>query len=571
MNSENRETPNKEGQTRDDAQSPDSGSSQSPNSSKSKRKRPAWFRIPIYARIFGGMIAGLLVGLLFGPQSALLKKDRLKVTTQSSIVSQPGKEVCRIDKDKTDAKRANVKDSEKGSDVITVVQPGAELKIISRKTIQGDTWFEALLVKRTERRLSAEKTKDSAAERIRGWIPAECVSLPYSSKGESVVSFLRPIGKIFLRLIKMLVVPLVFVSLLVGVFSLSDIKKLGRMGGKTLLYYTATTALAILIGLTLANIIKPGRYVTEKQRDSLVASYESEAVEKKDKATVEDTGVVNRIVHMIPVNPIDAAARGDMLQIIFFALFFGIILRRVPGKEPEKLIGIFETINQALIKAVMVVMETAPFGVLALLADVTGSSGLSVLLSLGVYTLVVLAGLGIHTVLTYGLAIKLLTSISPWKFLKAARPAQLMGFSTSSSAATLPITFKCAGENLGISKPVSSFVLPLGATVNMDGTALYQAVAAVFVSQVFGLPLSLEAQLTVLLTALLASVGAAAVPGAGIIMLAMVLESAGLPYAGVALVLGVDRLLDMFRTAVNVTGDLSAATVVASSEHEFGK
>lgn len=513
------------------------------------KRRFWWFRIPIYVRIFEGMVVGLVVGLLFGPQSPLLDADRARVTRKGGVAlcAQP---------DASEKTRAGGAKNR--------LKTFAELEILEKKEVEGTLWFRVKPVPQ------AGEGGDGAEKRgaVQGWLPETDLSSPYSSVGETVVSYLRPVGKVFLRLIKMLVVPLVFVSLLVGVFSLSDMKKLGRLGGKTLLYYAATTAVAILIGLTLANLVKPGRHVTEKQRDSLVAGYEGEAAKKREVVQGKKTGVVHRLVHMIPTNPIQAAAEGDMLQIIFFALFFGIILRRVGGKGPERLVGIFETVNQALVKAVVVVMETAPFGVLALLADVVGTSGLSVLLSLGVYCLVVLTGLVLHLFLTYGLALKVLTKVGLRRFLKAARPAQLMGFSTSSSAATLPVTFKCAGETLGISKPVTSFVLPLGATVNMDGTALYQAVAAVFVAQVFGLPLDLEAQVAVLLTALLASVGAAAVPGAGIIMLAMVLEAAGLPDAGIALVLGVDRLLDMFRTALNVTGDLSAAAIVAVSEGE---
>ncbi len=512
-------------------------------------KRFFWFRIPIYARIFGGMVAGLLIGILFGPQTPLLSKNRVTITAEQGgfFLSAPG--------------------AEKAKDLVPV-ETGTELEILEKREHDGKTWYRVHSAC-DETSSKSDPAEDEHPSRCSGWISSHDVSPPYSSKGQTVIAVMKPVGEIFLRLIKMLVVPLVFISLLVGVFSLSDLKKLGRMGGKTLLYYAVTTAVAILIGLTLANTIKPGRYVTEKQRDALVAGFEDEATERKEISLDKPPGVVNRIVEMIPENPVEAAARGDMLQIIFFALFFGIILRRVPGKGPEKLMDLCETVNKALVKAVIVVMETAPFGVMALLADVTGSSGLSVLLSLGAYCLVVLAGLSLHMFITYGIALKLFTSIRAWKFLKAARPAQLMGFSTSSSAATLPVTFRCAEETLGVSGPVTSFVLPLGATVNMDGTALYQAVAAVFVSQVFGLSLGLEAQLTILLTALLASIGAAAVPGAGIIMLAMVLESAGLPAAGVALVLGVDRLLDMFRTSVNVTGDLSAAVIVAATENEL--
>jgi Na+/H+-dicarboxylate symporter len=508
-----------------------------PSKTEPRKRLQFWFRIPIYKRISFAMVAGLVVGIVFGPQSPLLEQDRLRITAKKGVVPYVAAD--------PDAKQ-----------IATRLDTFSEVTLLAERQTDDHTWYRIRFVSRQGQKAET------------GWVKATAVSQPYASTGETVVSYLRPVGKIFLRLIKMLVVPLVFFSLLVGVFSLSDMRKLGRLGGKTLIYYTATTAVAILIGLGLANLIKPGSHVDTKQRQSLVAGYESEASQKKEAGADKDTSVISRIVRIVPENPFQAAAEGDILQIIFFALFLGIILRQLPGTGGENLVSLCSTINDALVKAVVVVMETAPFGVFALLADVVGSSGYAVLLSLGVYCAVVVAGLLVHMVGTYSLALKLFSKVNPVTFLKAARPAQLMGFSTSSSAATLPVTLRCAEETLGVSKPVSSFILPLGATVNMDGTALYQAVAAVFVAQVFGIPMGLEQQLAVLLTAVLASVGAAAVPGAGIIMLAMILESAGLPDAGIALVLGVDRLLDMLRTAVNVTGDLSAAVVVAASEGE---
>jgi Na+/H+-dicarboxylate symporter len=402
---------------------------------------------------------------------------------------------------------------------------------------------------------------------LEGWLEASPALKPVSSLGETVMDVINPVGLVFLRLIKMVIVPLVFASLLVGVASLGDVRKLGRLGGKTLGYFLLTTTLAISIGLAYANIIRPGNYIDPVEKQELIAQYSTDATASSQQAA-EQPSAVDNLLSVIPENPARSMASGEMLQIIFFAVFFGVALTLIPDDRTRNVVAFFEAVNDAMVMCVHIIMKLAPYGVLALVANVVGQSGLSVLKALGVYSLVVLAGLATHAVAIYTSVVKLLGGINPLDFWRAIRPAQLIAFSTSSSSATLPVTMECAEKNLGISNQAVSFVLPLGATVNMDGTALYQGVAAVFIAQVFDIHLTLGDQINIVLTATLASIGAAGVPGVGMITLALVLTSIGVPTVGVALILGVDRILDMFRTATNVTGDLSATVMVAATEGE---
>ncbi len=392
------------------------------------------------------------------------------------------------------------------------------------------------------------------------------------------VEYIEPAGDLFLRLIRMIVVPLVFSSLFVGTASLGNIRKLGRIGGKTILYYLCTTAIAIVIGLALGNMIKPGSGLDESTKTQLLESYRSEASEKIEIAGQRPPGVggavkalLDTVIRVVPGNPVASLAESNMLQIIFFALLFGIAITLVPDNKGQPAIDFFEAVSEGMIQLVHIVMKFAPIGVLALIASVVGKFGLEILLSLIKYALVVVAGLIIHVVVVYSSAVRVLGRMSPIAFFRGIRPAQLIAFSTSSSNATLPVTIECAEANLGVSEEVSSFVLPLGATINMDGTALYQGVAAIFIAQVYGIHLTLGDQLTIVVMATLASIGAAGVPGIGVITLAMVLETLGLPLEGIALILGVDRLLDMIRTTVNITGDASAAVIVASTEGELDR
>jgi len=382
-----------------------------------------------------------------------------------------------------------------------------------------------------------------------------------------VIEMLEPVGDLFMRLIKMVIVPLVFSSLLVGVASLGDVRKLGRLGVRTIGLYLLTTAVAVTIGLICAKIVRPGSFVSERDREALRAEFSGEASSRAD-AAADAPSFVENLLSIIPGNPVESVAQGEMLQIIFFALIFGVALTLLDRNKGTPVINFFDRVQQAMVMIIHMVMAVAPFGVMALIAEVIGQTGLSMLSALMVYALTVLLGLALHAGLVYLGLVRFVAKTSPGKFLKAIRPAQLIAFSTSSSSATLPVSMECAEENLRVSNAVSSFVLPLGSTVNMDGTALYRGVAALFIAEVFGVDLTMGDQLAIVATATMASIGAAGVPGAGIVTLAMVLTATGVPPVGVALILGMDRLLDMFRTAVNVTGDLAVTAVMAASEGE---
>lgn len=376
----------------------------------------------------------------------------------------------------------------------------------------------------------------------------------------------RPVGDLFLRLIRMVVVPLVFASLLVGTASLGDPKKLGRIGMKTVGFYLVTTALAITIGLLIANSVQPGSRLPADTQQELMASYQEQAA-GAEASLRQRPSTVDTLLQVVPTNPAEALAGGDMLQIIFFAMFFGVALTLIKDRaRADQIIGFFDGVTDAMIVVVHVVMELAPYGVFALIAAVIAEYGLQVLLSLLIYSACVLVGLLLHMTLVYGGAVFALGGMSPLFFFRGIRQAQAIAFATSTSSGTLPVTMECAEKNLGVSEEIASFVLPLGSTVNMDGTALYQGVATVFIAQVFGIDLSIGQQLTIVLMATLASIGAAGVPGVGVITLAMVLETLGLPLEGIALILGVDRFLDMARTAVNITGDSAVSVIVARSE-----
>jgi Na+/H+-dicarboxylate symporter len=381
------------------------------------------------------------------------------------------------------------------------------------------------------------------------------------------IAELKPVGTAFIRLIQMIVVPLVFASLLIGTASLGDPKKMGRVGVKTLVYYLAYTAFAILIGLLLANLLKPGSGLPEEVQAQLLQSYSEEAGLKVLGAG-ERTDPIQTLLNLIPTNPLASLSQSNLLQIIFFAIFTGIALALMPKERASPVLAFFEGVNDAMIKIVHIVIKLAPYGVFALIAAVVGSFGLDILFSLLRYCLVTIGGMLLLN-FTYPAVVRLLTGMSPWTFMKGIRAPQLIAFSTCSSSATLPVTIQACKEKLGVPNDIASFVLPLGATVNMNGTALYQGVSAVFIAQVYGLPLTLGDQLTIVLTATLASIGTAGAPGVGMLMLVIVLKQVGIPLEGISLILGVERILDMFRTTLNITGDASAAVVIAASEGEL--
>ena len=387
--------------------------------------------------------------------------------------------------------------------------------------------------------------------------------------------WIAPFGTIFVNLLKLIAVPLVFSSLVTGIASLADISQLSRMGGKTIGIYLVTTAVAITIGLVLVNVLEPGKLMPQEVGIELQKTYQSNVEEKAASVEiVKERGPLQPLVDIVPTNIVNAASNNrSMLQVVFFSLLFGISLMLVRSEGTATVARFIAGMNEVIIKIVDMIMLIAPFGVFALMAGtITAIAGddlgtiLELLQALGFYALVVVLGLLLHVFFVYGFIIRFFTPHTFKKFFTAIAPAQLVAFSTSSSAATLPVSFECVEENLGVKKEVSSFVLPIGATINLDGTALYQGVAAVFIAQVLGIPLDLTAQLTIVLTALLASIGAAPVPGAGLIMLVIVLEAIGVPSAGVALILGVDRILDMVRTATNVTGDCAVTALVDTAE-----
>lgn len=386
----------------------------------------------------------------------------------------------------------------------------------------------------------------------------------------NVLPLLEFVGRVFVRLITMIVIPLVVASLLTGVASLGDIRKLGRIGGKTVGYYMLTTAIAVSIGLGLASLIKPGSRINPASRDALAAEFAGDAATRV-AAAAEKPGTLDVLLGMIPDNPVGAAASGSLLPLIIFTLIFGAAISLVEPEKRDVVLRFAGGVNDAAMIVIDWVMKLAPYAVFALIAAVISRFGADVLKSLAIYSMVVVGGLLLHATLTYGTLLTVLARVNPLAFFSRIREVPLIAFSTSSSNATLPVTMETAQENLGISKPVSSFVLPLGATINMDGTALYQGVATIFIAQVYGLELGMGALATIVLTATLASIGTAGVPSAGIVMLILVLQSIGLggqAAAGIALILGVDRILDMLRTVVNVVGDLSCATFVARSEGE---
>ncbi|AVX01938.1 dicarboxylate/amino acid:cation symporter [Vibrio vulnificus] len=358
-------------------------------------------------------------------------------------------------------------------------------------------------------------------------------------------------GKIFIASLKMLVVPLIFVSLVCGTSSLKDISTLGRMGGKTLAFYITTTAVAITLALTMGTVFQPG------------AGADLTAASSFKSAEAPSLGQV--IIDMFPTNPISAMAEGKTLQVIVFALLFGIAISAA-GKPGERIAAIFSDLNEVIMKLVALLMNLAPYGVFFLMAKLFTGLGLGAIINLGEYFLVLTATLLIHGLVTYSLMLKGFTGLSPLTFLKKMEDAIMFAFSTASSNATIPATMETVKNRLGVDNKIASFTVPLGATVNMDGTAIMQGVATAFIAQAFNIDLSMGDYVMVILTATLASIGTAGVPGVGLVMLAMVLNQVGLPLEGIALIMGVDRLLDMIRTAVNITGDACVSVIVAKSE-----
>ena len=394
------------------------------------------------------------------------------------------------------------------------------------------------------------------------------VALSFIDGGDTFIgNYIKPFGTIFINLLKLIAVPLILASLIKGVSDLKDISKLSQMGGRTIITYLITTLTAVAIGLILVNIIQPGKSISVETRQELVEAYSSDTKAKQEAAAKQqEAGPLQALVDVVPSNIFLAASNNrNMLQVIFFALFFGIGMILLAEKKVKPVKKFFDSFNDIILKLIDLIMLAAPYGVFALLAAlVVEAPSFELFQALALYAFTLLLGLAIMIVV-YMIIVRVFTKKKISFFMKGIAPAQLLAFSTSSSAATLPVTMECVEENLGVDKEVASFVLPIGATINMDGTSVYQGVAAVFIAQAFGLDLSLSAQLGIVFTATLASIGTAAVPSAGIVMLVIVLAQAGIPEAGLALIFAIDRPLDMCRTIVNVTGDAAVSMIVGKS------
>ena len=403
---------------------------------------------------------------------------------------------------------------------------------------------------------------------IIGMFLGVAVGLIFSSiNGGNIIitNWVKPFGTIFINSLKLIAIPLILASLIKGISDLKDISKLSSMGGLTITTYLTTTVIAVSIGLLVVNGFKPGNTISDETRTELVQAYSNDADQKREIAQEKkESGPLQPLVDLVPSNFLGAASDNkNMLQVIFFSILFGIAMILIPETKSKPVKSFFDSLNDVILKIIDLIMLCAPYGVFALLASlIVEAPNIDLLKSLLLYSVTLLAGLLI-VIIVYLMIVKFFLRRNLKEFIDGILPAQLVAFSTSSSAATLPVTMDRVHNHLGVKKEVSSFVLPIGATINMDGTAVYQAVAAVFIAQAFGLELSLVDQLGIISTATLASIGAAAVPSAGIIVLVIVLAQAGIPEAGLALIFAVDRPLDMFRTVVNVTGDAMVSLIVS--------
>jgi len=393
------------------------------------------------------------------------------------------------------------------------------------------------------------------------------------------VNYIKPFGTIFLNSLKMIAVPLIFASLVIGINNIEDITKLSRIGGKTFFIYTITTILAVTLGLTIANLAKPGQVISEQTRVRLMALYAAQAEQHSESIQqIHQGGPLQFLIDLVPENLFEALSSNfNLLQVVIIAIILGIALLKIPLRKSKPVILFFEGLNEAIIELIRFIMKLAPLGVFALvsslLIEVAGNSNpeevFEILYALLWYVATVVLGLVLLTFVVYPIILKLFTRVGYRHFFKSIRPAQLIAFTTSSSSAALSVNMERVEKHLGVSEEISSFVLPLGATVNMDGTALYQGIAIVFIAQALGIKLSIPAQLVIVANVAISSIGVAGVPGAAMVTTTMILQSIGIPAAGLALILAPDRILDMCRTATNITGDALVAVVVASTEGEL--
>lgn len=398
-----------------------------------------------------------------------------------------------------------------------------------------------------------KKKKPLAFYILIGMVLGIIVGILFQGNPDFAVKYIKPFGTVFLNLIKMIVVPLVLFSIMAGVISMKDIKKVGAVGGRTIVFYLVTTCIAVTLGLIFANLLNVGGGYTL-------------ATEGLTYEAAEAPSFIDTLVNIFPSNSISPLSEASMLQVIVLALFFGFGIVLV-GKKAQPVVDFVESINEVCMKIMEMIIRLSPIGVFAMMVPVVAQNGPEVLLPLLKLILIVYLVYIIHMVLVYSTAVSTIGKITPITFFKKMVPAMTMAFSSASSVGTIPLNLECTQE-MGVKKEISSFVLPLGATINMDGTAIYQGVCAIFIAQVFGMNLTIGQQLTIILTATLASIGTAGVPGAGVIMLSMVLQSVGLPLEGIALILGIDRILDMGRTTVNITGDAACAVCVNAMEEK---
>lgn len=521
----------------------------------------------LYVKILIGMLIGIVLGFLVGPNSSLLPQSGVSLGQGAEIYAQPeesGLKATVVSPDKKFEQKPET------GVVFTREKNIRRVKLLEESGGEPNFYkVEWKLTTKDAMRLESAGVEDlKAGSMHEGWVKSTAPSINrYAPIGQMLVDGTEWVGRLFLALIKMVVVPLVLFSLIVGVASLGDFRKLGRLGGATIGFFAMTTVVALTIGILLTNLIQPGELISEADRATLLSSYAGDAGAKLESAAAAPS-FIDQIVGIVPENPFAALANGDMLAVIFLATMVGIAFTLIEEKKAKIAIRVVDALNESMVMLVHIAMAIAPFGVAALLFEVVGTTGWSVLVALGAYGAVVLLGLFSHIVITYGSVLKYAVGLPLFKFIGAIRSPLFLAFSTSSSSATLPVTMEAVESNVNVSEETASFVLPIGATINMDGTGLYQAVAAVFIAQIYGFDLSMFDQATIVISATLASVGAAGVPGAGMITLAMVLTAIGVPARGVALVLGVDRILDMFRTTTNVVGDATASTLIATMQGE---
>jgi Na+/H+-dicarboxylate symporter len=508
----------------------------------------------MYQKILIGIAVGVVFGVFFGPQSVIFEKNTLYVP---------------------DAAKLDLRIRPDGPKITLPAAETVDFQIIGEQKSGAHTWY-AVSFELTSRLLvdkeaisipGAQKLK--AGKKIKAYVPKAQSPPPSSKLGLQIMAWVSPIGEIFLRLILMLVVPMVFAFLVVGVASLGNIRSLGKLGLTACIYAAITSVIAILIGGGLALLVRPGDYVDP---DSAAVLAEGFKFMTTDAMSIAKTApdLVEFIVQIVPDNPLHSMTTNppNILQIMFFAIMFGVALTLIPEKRSAQVVGLIDKVSRVLTMVMHLVLAVSPLGVACLIAQTVGSTGLAVLDALGLYMVVVLGGLALYGLVVIGIIVSRLTSVGVRDFWKAIWPAELIAFGTASSTATLPVSMECAEDTLGVSNRISSFAIPLGSSINMDGTALFQAVAVVFIAQVFDVDLSAAALVTLLVATLLASVGTAAVPSAGLVSLALICSAVGIPPEGIALVVGVDRLLDMFRTPINVATDLAGALVLARLSKE---